>query len=62
MQLYLKTLELGDVFTEFLSFTEPLPLIWLAAAAAFLASLAASFVPLHRMQKEDLTEQIRCIE
>ena len=62
MLLFLKKIQLDDVFGEMLNFAEPLPRIWIAAAVAFVAALLASFIPLHRMQKESLTDQIRTVE
>ena len=62
MLLLLKKIELDDVFGEMLNFAEPLPRIWIAAAIAFAAALLASFIPLKRMQKESLTDQLRTIE
>ena len=62
MLLYLRHMELDDLYGELLSFTEPLPLIWIGAAVTFAAAILASLIPLHRMQKESLTDQIRAIE
>ena len=62
MLLLLKKIELDDIFGEMLNFAEPLPRIWIAAAIAFAAALLASFIPLKRMQKESLTDQLRTIE
>ncbi len=62
MLLFLKKIELDEVFGEMLNFTEPLPRIWIAAVIAFATAVVASFIPLLRMQKESLTDQIRTIE
>ena len=62
MLLYLRHIELDDVYGEMLSFTEPLPLIWIGAAVTFIAAVLASLIPLHQMQQESLTDQIRAIE
>ena len=62
MYFFLKAIGLEEIFGELIRFSEPLPLIWISAAVVFVAAAAASFIPLHRMQKEDLTEQIRCVE
>ena len=44
------------------SFMVPLVRIVLASVAAFGVALLASLIPLRRMQKEPLVEQIRAIE
>ncbi|MCR4645418.1 MAG: FtsX-like permease family protein [Oscillospiraceae bacterium] len=62
MYLFLKVIGLEEVFGEIIHFTEPLPLIWISAAVVFLAAAAASFIPLQRMQKDSLTDQLRCVE
>ena len=62
MMAFLKKVNLYDVFGEMLQFAEPIPRIWIAAAVAFVAALLASLIPLHRMQKESLTDQIRAVE
>lgn len=62
MYLFLRSVELEEVFGELLNFTEPLPLVWIAAAVAFAAALLASFIPLRRMQRESLIDQIRTID
>ena len=62
MRYYLKRMGLAEVFREYLSFTEPLPVIWLCAAASFIIALAASFIPLASSKNETLTEKVRCIE
>ena len=40
----------------------PILKVWLASAAVLLCALAASMIPLNRMQKEPLVEQIRSVE
>lgn len=62
MVLLLKKVELYEVFQEMIQFGEPLPRIWIASAVAFAAAVLASFIPLHRMEQESLTDQIRTIE
>ena len=62
MYFFLKAVGLEEVFGELIHFTEPLPLIGISTVVVFVAAAAASFIPLHRMQKEDLTEQILCVE
>lgn len=62
MLLFLTRVGLQEVFAETLSFTEPLPRIWIAAAVAFAAAVLASLIPLHRMQQESLTDRIRTVE
>lgn len=43
-------------------YTEPIPTILIASAVALIAALITSFIPLHRMQKESLVDQIRSID
>ncbi len=45
-----------------ISYTAPLPRIWICALVAFAVALIASFIPLKNMQKESLSEQIRSID
>lgn len=53
---------LEDMEEKLVSYTEPLPKIWIASAAAFLVTLLASVFPLRNMQKEPLIDQIRAVE
>ncbi|MCR5718634.1 MAG: ABC transporter permease [Oscillospiraceae bacterium] len=62
MLLYLRHIELDDVFGEMLNFTEPLPRIWIASAVIFAAAVLASLIPLHRLRKESLIDRIRMVE
>lgn len=47
---------------EFFSFVQPLLLIAVSLAAAFVIALAASYLPLRRMQKGSLSEEMRSID
>ncbi len=51
----------GDVDLG-VSYLTPVIRIWTAAVAAFAVTLLASVIPLHRMRKEPLAEQIRAAE
>ena len=45
-----------------ISYTVPLIKTWLGSIAVFLVTLPASVLPLHRMQKDSLADQIRSVE
>ncbi len=45
-----------------LSYTMPLPRIWICAGVAFAVALIASFIPLKNMQKESFSEQVRSVD
>lgn len=62
MKFLLKYVELDDIYGDLLSFTEPLPRIWLSAAVAFAAAVIASFVPLNILKKTSLIDRIRTID
>ena len=51
----------GDVDLG-VSYLTPVIRIWIAAIAAFAVTLLASVIPLHRMRREPLAEQIRAVE
>ncbi|MBQ8928014.1 MAG: ABC transporter permease [Oscillospiraceae bacterium] len=59
--MMLRYMELSEQMS-FVQYAAPVPKILISSAAAFLAALAASFLPLWQMQKESLTEQIRSVE
>lgn len=59
----MKFIEVIDNAKQFvLALSEPVIKIWLASIFAFFCALAASLIPLRRMQKEPLVEQIRAVE
>ena len=45
-----------------ISYTAPLPRIWICALVAFAVALIASFIPLKAMQQEPLSEQVRSVD
>ena len=56
-------IEVIESRSEFmLALSEPLVKVWIASIFAFLCALAASLIPLRRMQREPLVEQIRSVE
>lgn len=59
---FLQEMMLGEELDGLLSYAAPIPRILLAAAAAFVTALAASLVPLKRLERESLTDQIRGVE
>ncbi len=59
---FLREMMLGGELDGLISYAAPIPKILLAAAAAFVTALAASLVPLKRLERESLTDQIRGVE
>ena len=60
---FMQAMEVIENRKEFmLTLTEPLVKIWSASIFAFFCALAASLIPLRRMQQEPLVEQIRAVE
>ncbi len=51
-----------ELSSMMIRYTEPLPTILIASIAALAAALITSYIPLRRMQKESLVDQIRSIE
>ena len=60
--LLLKRVKLDDELGSLVNFAEPVPRVWIAAAAAFVAAVIASVITLHRINKESLTDQMRTVE
>ncbi|MBE6868912.1 MAG: FtsX-like permease family protein [Ruminococcus albus] len=60
--LLLKRVKLDDELGSLVNFAEPVPKVWIAAAAAFVAAVIASVITLHRINKESLTDQMRTVE
>ena len=54
--------QINEGASSIVSYGIPLAKIWLAAIPAFLAAMIASILPLRRMQKESLIDQIRSVE
>lgn len=62
-QMMLDTDEMiSGFFGNFISFAAPIPKVLIALIPAFAAALLASFIPLHRLKKQSIVEQIRGIE
>ncbi len=62
-QMMLNTDEMiSGFFGNFISFAAPIPKVLIALIPAFAAALLASFIPLHRLKKQSIVEQIRGIE
>ncbi len=63
MELMLKAVDLmEEQGGRLIPYTQPLPRIWVTAGVAFLIALITSLIPLLRMQKEPLVDQIRSVE
>ncbi len=54
--------QINEGASSIVSYGIPLAKIWLAAIPAFIAAMIASVLPLRRMQKESLIDQIRSVE
>lgn len=56
-------IEVIESRSEFvLALSEPLIKVWIASIFAFFCAIAASLIPLRKMQQEPLVEQIRSVE
>lgn len=60
--LFLDAMTLLQDFEDKISFTAPLGVVWLAAAAAFAAAFLTSYLSLQGMKKQTLVEQIRSVD
>lgn len=61
--MFLALMTLDELVEEYMiRYSVPVIKVWIGSIAAFLCALAASLLPLRRMQKEPLVEQIRAVE
>ena len=61
-QVFMRLFEIEETQQSMVSFTAPIPRVLLSSLAAFLAALAASFLPLRRMERDSLTDQLRSVD
>ncbi len=59
---FLRMMTLEEDHGARLNYAEPLPLIWLAAAAAFAVAFCTALLSLHGMKKQTLVEQVQSID
>ncbi|MBQ5339061.1 MAG: FtsX-like permease family protein [Oscillospiraceae bacterium] len=60
MMQWIEVIESRSEFV--LALSEPLIKVWIASIFAFFCAIAASLIPLRKMQQEPLVEQIRSVE
>ncbi len=59
---FLRMMTLEEDHGARLNYAEPLPLIWLAAAAAFAVAFCTALLSLHGMKKQTLVEQVQSVD
>ncbi len=59
---FLRLMTLEEDYGERLNYAEPLPMIWAAAAAAFIVAFCTALFSLHGMKKQSLVEQIQSVD
>lgn len=59
---FLRAVQLIDDFGDSISYTEPLPRIFIAVFLVFIMALISSLIPLHSMQKTPLVDQLRTVD
>ncbi|MBQ9111308.1 MAG: hypothetical protein IJY06_08080, partial [Oscillospiraceae bacterium] len=59
---FLRLMTLEEDHGARLNYAEPLPMIWIAAAAAFIVAFCTALFSLHGMKKQSLVEQIQSVD
>lgn len=59
---FLRLMTLEEDHGARLNYAEPLPMIWVAAAAAFIVAFCTALFSLHGMKKQSLVEQIQSVD
>lgn len=59
---FMRLMTLEEELADFISYTAPIPAVWLRAAVSFAVALITSLISLNRMKKQSLVEQIQSVD